>query len=348
MTENNLLSICCLGYNHAPFIEANIRAIWDSGCKDIEIIAVDDGSKDNSGEILKKLQKQSPIPMKVLLQENTGNIAHNFNVAWHEAKGKYITFMALDDVLQSDKIAEAINYLEQDEKCAFVASSVITGIDNDGNICNNIPSLKLNFLKNPIIDDLLELEYLEFGAFYLQGSFFRKDIVDAVGGFDEDMLGDDIVLRTKVFRYIKQHPELSFKILTCPLCSYRQHDGNIHSNHMRQIKIVTQYLGRYWPDKPIPQILLTWAKSSCQHWLENKEIDNLKQFLELFPGLYEKTIECIFEKLQSVYDAEISRQHKMNRWRKLCGRIVKQHKTTYYFLYIPIWKKLKVKVVANA
>ena len=144
MPTYNLLSICCLGYNHAPFIEANIRAIWDSGCKDIEIIAVDDGSKDNSGEILKKLQTQSPVPMKVILQENTGNIAHNFNVAWHEAKGKYITFMALDDVLQSDKIAEVMDILCKDN-IAFVASSAITGIDDKGCVCNSIPPLKFYY-----------------------------------------------------------------------------------------------------------------------------------------------------------------------------------------------------------
>lgn len=339
MATNNLLSICCLGYNHAPFIEANIRAIWDSSCKDIEIIAVDDGSKDDSGEILTRMQKQSPVPMKVILQENTGNIAHNFNVAWHEAKGKYIAFIALDDVLHPDKITESINYLEQDEKCAFVASSCIVNIDNSGQISNTSSEMKLNQIKNPTIDDLLELEYSQFHSFYIQGSFFRKDIIDAVGCFDEDMLGDDIVLRTKVFRYIKQHPELSFKIFTHPLCSYRQHESNIHLNKLRQIKIVADYLTRYWPNRPRPQVLLEWTKYACLYWLMDSEIDNLKSFCEMFPSLYKESINTLLGIEKVLSEEEWLERRRKNRWCRLCGKIVKHNKTTYYFLYVPIWKK---------
>lgn len=324
-TNNNLLSICCLGYNHSKFIVDNINAIWNSDYKDVEIVVVDDGSKDNSGEILKDLQEKSPIPMKIILQENTGNVGHNFNVALKHAKGEYISFMSLDDVLKSDTISKVMNILKSDKKIAFVASSVIQGINDSGKICNNIPALKLNSIDRPTINDLLELEYEEFGAFYIQGVFFRKEIVDAVGGFDEDMTGDDIILRTKVFKFMVQNPEWTFKILSEPLCFYRQHDSNIHHNSLRQMKIVSEYLERYWPDRKNPAIFIQWATHTLRQMPREKWID--------FFGLNKRALSCLFETeiLNSFKDGEeqetillkipfftiIKRKHSLNKEKKL-------------------------------
>ena len=122
-----------------------------------------------------------------------------------------------------------------------------------------VSDLKLDSIENPRVDDLLELEYSDFNSFYIQGAFFRKDIIDKIGGFDEDMTGDDIVLRTKVFRYLKEHSEYGYEIIKEPICYYRQHNENISGNSVRQIKIVTEYLQRYWADRENPDVLVTWA-----------------------------------------------------------------------------------------
>ena len=294
-TNNNLLSICCLGYNHGKFIADNIKAIWKSNYKNIEIIVVDDGSKDNSGKILKDLQAKSPFPMKVILQKNTGNVGHNFNIALQQAKGQFITFMSLDDVLNPNTIAKVMDLLKSDKKVAFVASSVIQGIDDSGRLCNNIPSLKLKSISQPTINDLLELEYNEFGAFYIQGAFFRKEIVDAVNGFDEDMTGDDIILRTKVFKFMVQNPEWTFKILSEPLCFYRQHDSNIHSNSLRQMKIVSEYLERYWPDRENPKIFVGWACHALRQIPKERWTD--------FFGLNKRALSCLSDaRIQALFN----------------------------------------------
>lgn len=285
--SNDLLSVCCLGYNHGKFITDNIEAIWNSDYKDVEIIVVDDGSKDNSGEILKDLQAKSPLPMKVILQENTGNIGYNFNVALRQAKGKYITFIALDDMLKSDAITKVMDILKSNEKMAFVASSVIEGINDFGKKCDNVPPLKLNSISHPTVNDLLELEYAEFGGFYIQGTFFRKEVIDVVGGFDEDMTGDDIILRTKVLKYMEQNPRWTFKILAEPLCSYRKHDSNIHYNSLRQVKIVSEYLERYWPDRVNPKIFVQWVHNTLSQMPKSR-------WVELF-GINKRALSCLAE-----------------------------------------------------
>lgn len=257
--HNNQLSICCLGYNHANFLQENLESICKIGYENIEIIVVDDGSPDNSVEKLRQLKDKIPYRMEIIAQQNTGNIGKNFNNALKVATGDLITFISLDDVFNPKIVLSEIEEMNADPKLAFIASSKAVFINDQGIIDNNRLDLSLHTAEiNPTINDLLEFEYSKFGAFYIQGSIFRKDIVDAIGGFDEDMTGDDIVLRTKVFNYMLDKPDLKFKIIKENNVFYRMHDNNIHKNSLRQIKIVTEYLARYWPNRPNPPVLIDW------------------------------------------------------------------------------------------
>ncbi len=257
----NLVSVCCLGYKHAQYLKENITELWESEYRAIEIIVVDDGSGDGSVELLQELAGNSPFPMKIIAQENTGNVARNFNNAWREAQGEYICFISLDDVLCRDAILSKIALMQNNKQLAFVANSKIIGIDSASQPVDAVAPLTLDSIKNPSVDDLINLEYEEFGAFYLQGVLFRKDVVDAVNAFDEDMIGDDIVLRCKVFFYLKNNPQYSFKILDKPACYYRIHGGNVHKNTARQVKIVAEVLERFFPDKKNPEIFYEWVNS---------------------------------------------------------------------------------------
>ena len=265
-----LVSVCCLSYNHAAFIEKCVRSIWAQEYRDIEIIAVDDGSKDNSAEVLFRLQEESPFAMQVIAQENTGIVGKNFNNALKAATGEFVLFIALDDELYPDAISSKIHEMMRDRRIAFIANSQITGIDSDNKTDAFAPPLKLDSMEFPTVDDLLALEFEHFGAFYIQGTLIRKDICDTVGGFDEDMTGDDIVLRTKIFLYVQDNPEFTFRIFHYPACRYRVHESNVHKNSYRQMKIVAEYLERYWPGKKPPTIFDKWFYHSLQYsgWKE--------------------------------------------------------------------------------
>lgn len=256
--KKGLLSICCLGYNHARFIPAAIEAMWKFNDPNIEIIAVDDGSSDGSPELLQKLAEKSPVPMKLILQKNTGNVGKNFNTAFKQAEGEFVIFVSLDDMLYAPNTTKHLQRMRQNDTLAFTGSSKNITIDANGNRGQEI-TLPLSSMKNVSLNDLLELEY-NFGSFFIQNAIFRKDIVEQAGAFDEDMTGDDIVLRTKIFRYMLLNQEKDFAIVNDEFCLYRQHGANVHLNGPRQIKIVTEYLERYWPDRPAPSVLYDWAE----------------------------------------------------------------------------------------
>lgn len=262
MTSNDypLLSICCLGYNHADFLAENLNSILRINYPNIEVIVVDDGSKDNSLELLKTISNTYRHKIKIIAQQNTGNIGKNLNNAFKEAKGEFISFISLDDVFNSFAIESEMDIIINNKSIAFVASSKALSINKYGIVDENQPErLNLANISQPTINDLLELEYSKFGAFYVQGAVFRKSIIDDIQGFDEDMTGDDIILRTKLFNFMLKETHWDFKIIKENNVFYRFHDNNIHKNTPRQIRIVTEYLDKFWPNKPNPPILIDWA-----------------------------------------------------------------------------------------
>jgi nucleoside-diphosphate-sugar epimerase len=267
----DLLSICCLGYNHALFLRENLESITNITYPNIEVIVVDDGSKDNSIAVLNELKQTFPLPLTVIAQENTGNIGKNFNTALRLAKGSLVAFIALDDVFNHKVVDSEIEMMLENEYLAFVAAKKAVSIDNEGLITGNLPSLPIAHLENISPKDLLDFEYSDFIAFYIQGCIFRKSVIDKIGGFDEDMTGDDIVLRTKLFRYLIQHPKWKYDFVAENNVFYRLHENNIHKNTFRQIRIVTEYLEKYWPERPNPKILTAWTHGA----IGNKNLDEV-------------------------------------------------------------------------
>ena len=89
-------------YNVAPYLEEAFESILSQSLKDIEIIAVNDGSTDNSLDIIRKFE-QRDARIKSFSQENQGQSVAR-NLALQHATGEYIYMMDSDDVLSSQDV----------------------------------------------------------------------------------------------------------------------------------------------------------------------------------------------------------------------------------------------------
>lgn len=94
-----MVSVIIPVYNGAEFLEKCLRSVMQQTYQDIEIIVIDDGSKDNSYEICERLVKEDKR-IRLFRQENAGVSAAR-NKGMSVAKGDYITFVDADDVLLS-------------------------------------------------------------------------------------------------------------------------------------------------------------------------------------------------------------------------------------------------------
>lgn len=88
-------------YNVEKYIEKCLNSLVNQTLKNIEIIIVNDGTKDNSEEIIKKIMEKYPQKIVYLKKENGGlSDARNYGIPY--AKGEYIAFLDSDDYVEKD------------------------------------------------------------------------------------------------------------------------------------------------------------------------------------------------------------------------------------------------------
>ena len=151
-------------YNGEKFLKDSVGTIFGQTYGNIELIAIDDGSRDHSFELLETLRDQAPsnISMNIRRQENSG-ICRTRNAALELADGKYICFMDQDDFLNADCIEKLVGTME-----ARQADLVIGGYDLVDENRKILDQWTLNE----------DLPWCKFRISAPWGRMFRKDIID--------------------------------------------------------------------------------------------------------------------------------------------------------------------------
>ena len=137
------ISVIIPVYNVENYIGKCIDSVLNQTFQDFEIIIVNDGSTDNSQNVIDELLHSYPEKIRSFQKDN-GGLSSARNYALDRAKGEYVTFLDSDDYLDSD-------YLEVHYKEAMTHNSdmVISGqkkVSEDGSI---IKRLKYPVQKNP-------------------------------------------------------------------------------------------------------------------------------------------------------------------------------------------------------
>lgn len=118
MQKRLLLSVVIPCFNHEKYIQETINSVVESTYSPIEIIVVNDGSTDQSEQIIKLLQKE--IPSLIYLKQKNAGPAAARNRGIKESNGIYILPLDADDLISPDYIEKAIEVLEHDSNVKLV------------------------------------------------------------------------------------------------------------------------------------------------------------------------------------------------------------------------------------
>ena len=143
--ENPKISIVITVYNGEGYIKKALLSIQNQDFKDIEIIMVDDCSKDNSVNLIKELMNKDPRIILYQNKENKGMLYTKTRGVRH-AKGKYVMILDMDDIYsQRDAFSTLYKEAEKNNLDILGYSSLISEI----NIKNNNKIIK--YIKTDII-----------------------------------------------------------------------------------------------------------------------------------------------------------------------------------------------------
>ena len=117
-----LVSVILTTYNREKSIKRSLDSLLDQSYSNWELIAIDDGSKDNSYKILKDYEKQfSNIRV---YKQNNRKLAYSRNRGIYLSAGEYITFLDSDDEYEPDHISDRINYMNSHPNVDFIHGGV--------------------------------------------------------------------------------------------------------------------------------------------------------------------------------------------------------------------------------
>ena len=132
MTESDnlppLVSVLISSYNHADFIEASIRSVYAQSYPNIELLVVDDGSRDGSVEVIRRLQAE--LGFDFVAQANKG-LCTTLNEMIGRSKGRYVAPLGSDDVMLPERFSLQVPFMEQHPETGICAGGIVL-IDGDG------------------------------------------------------------------------------------------------------------------------------------------------------------------------------------------------------------------------
>jgi glycosyltransferase involved in cell wall biosynthesis len=139
LPENPLVSILIANYNYEKYIGETLESVLCQTYRNWEAIVCDDGSKDNSCEVIETyVQKNSRI--KLIRQQN-GGVASALNTTYRESSGQIICLLDADDVWMPDKVQKVVEAFQSNPKGGFVIHDVYQ-IDGQGKLIKPTPMLK--------------------------------------------------------------------------------------------------------------------------------------------------------------------------------------------------------------
>jgi glycosyltransferase involved in cell wall biosynthesis len=167
------ISVVVPAYNVERTILETIESVQQQTFSDFEIIVIDDGSTDQTSEIVKSLEDER---IKIFSYPNGGlPVARNRGIS--HATGKFIAFIDADDLWTSDKLELQLAALQQHPEAGVAYSWTSDFVDEQK---ENLYSYEPMFFEGNVLPNLLVKNFLVSGS----NPLIRREAIESVGEFD--------------------------------------------------------------------------------------------------------------------------------------------------------------------
>jgi glycosyltransferase involved in cell wall biosynthesis len=213
-----LISVVIPAHNAAPFVAEAVRSVLAQTFRDFELIVVDDGSSDGTGDVLKEFAGR----IEYIHQANRGASAAR-NAGIQAAKGRYVCFLDADDSWHADKLEQQIRFMQEHPELGLsfadgreqrdgrvTKESILAATQFHAELTSEIP------IRNAFSKLLLE-NFIPTPSVIVSADCLRR-----VGLFDENL---PVAEDRDMWLRIAAHSAIA--CLHKPLITVRKHDSNI-------------------------------------------------------------------------------------------------------------------------
>ena len=211
-------------YNGLPYLTHALDSAIAQTHRPIQVIIVDDGSKDDSPEVIREYIRQHPKhPIELIQQPNGGEPAAR-NTGIHAATGQWVAMLDTDDWWEPDKLEKQVAAAhEAGSDCVLVHTGVAVHLPDESVVQNDLekPARRTGWCTASL---------LEPASIGHPSIMIRRDALTQIGGYDESFRQScdiDLYFRLSVvgtFAFVPQH-----------LLHYRKHEKQMSSSQIDQI-----------------------------------------------------------------------------------------------------------------
>ena len=242
--EKILLSVIVPVYNVEDYIEECVDSIWcDGKYSDMQIILVDDGSKDGSAKKCDELAKRSNIEV---WHKQNGGLASARNYGFDKAKGKFIAFVDGDDKIESKTLRKILDYLGKND--TDVTFMNLTKFYPDGRLEDmgeNIEKSQLNGAKSDIIQYLSTRQKFPASAC---GKIYKREFLvkNKLSFPDDGRIAEDLGFALECISLAESYDKIEE-----PYYLYRQERENSITNSVSTKSFfgVSMFVSKYATDQ---------------------------------------------------------------------------------------------------
>lgn len=216
------IAVIIPSYNCAPFVEQAVESVFRQTYSDYELIVVDDGSSDNTAQVLAKYSSNPKF--RYYRQENRG-LPGSRNAGVRISNSEYLAFLDADDQLEGDALRLMVQELDR-TGASWCLIDIVKAKSNGREIqYTEVP--KDDPFYAILCDDFIQ-----------RGMFFRRDAFVEVGMYDESMkYREDWDINVRMFAARK-----SFTYLPKPLYIYTWREGSITTGKRARVLDFTAML----------------------------------------------------------------------------------------------------------
>ena len=216
--EYPLVSVIVPAYNASAYIEAAIGSVLAQNYPSLEVIVVDDGSRDGTPDLARRFGE----PVRVIEQNNAGPAAAR-NRAVKLARGDWLAFIDADDLWLPDKLKAQVDYLRAHPETGLVHGRYLRWTAEPDGTFGLLPALPAEQSLREIVSEQSGWVYPELllsSLVWIVSVLMPKSLWESLGGMDESLrCGEDydFFLRAsricrmdkldRIVAYYRIHPE---------------------------------------------------------------------------------------------------------------------------------------------
>lgn len=215
MSRNPKISVIIPTYNRADLLPRAIKSVLSQTFQDFELIIVDDGSTDNTKEVVEEFQKRDRRIKYIWQEKNSGAPAKPTNIGIMNSTGEFIAILEHDDEWLPQKLEKQIAIFNDSKNnmLGLVGCDVL------------VVSNKTRYFRVPKVKKGKTFEKFLKSTFICSASsaLIRRSVFQDVGLFDENLFSvQDWEMWTKM-----AYAGYAFKFIREPLLRYYIHGQNI-------------------------------------------------------------------------------------------------------------------------